>query len=51
MADAGSFTNAVALLQQSLGEEQRMAAWVDENNSKLTLQYLERRSAGETASH
>lgn len=51
MADAGSFTSAVSLLQQSLTEEQRMAAWVDENNPKLTLQYLERRSAGETASH
>ena len=31
LADAGSFATATPLLQQSLAEEQRMAAWVLEN--------------------
>lgn len=51
LADAGSFANATPLLQTSLDEELRMAAWVDANNPAITLKYLERRSAGETASH
>lgn len=51
LADAGSFTGHRGLLEQSLGEEQRMAAWVDENNAALTMKYVERRAAGETASH
>jgi ferritin-like metal-binding protein YciE len=51
LADAGSFVSATPLLQTSLREEQAMAAWVDENNASLTMKYVERRAAGETASH
>jgi ferritin-like metal-binding protein YciE len=51
LADAGSFTQAKPLLQTSLTEEQAMAAWIDSHNAALTLQYVERRAAGETASH
>ena len=51
LADAGSFTTATPLLQTSLSEEQAMAAWIDSHNAALTLKYVERRAAGETASH
>lgn len=51
VAEAGTFVSAVPLLTTSLGEEQAMATWIDEHNAGLTLHYLERRSAGETASH
>ena len=51
LADAGSFTTATPLLQTSLSEEQAMVAWIDSHNAALTLKYVERRAAGETASH
>lgn len=51
LAEAGSFAQATSLLQTSLTEEQAMAAWLDSNNAALTLRYVERRAAGETASH
>ena len=51
LADVGGFGSATPLLTQSLNEELAMAAWVDENNADLTRRYLERRAAGETASH
>jgi ferritin-like metal-binding protein YciE len=51
LADAGSFNSATQLLQTSLTEEQAMAAWLASNNAALTLKYVERRAAGETASH
>ena len=51
LADAGSFTQATPLLQTSLSEEQAMAAWLESNNAALTLKYVERRAAGDTASH
>ena len=51
LADAGGFGKATPLLRTSLSEEQAMAAWLDEDNAALTLQYVERRAAGETASH
>ncbi|WP_267394777.1 MULTISPECIES: ferritin-like domain-containing protein [unclassified Sphingomonas] len=51
LADAGSFTKWSPLLQTSLSEEQAMAAWIDGHNAALTLKYVERRAAGETASH
>ena len=44
LADAGGFSQALPLLQTSLTEEQRMAAWVDEHNAELTLRYVERRA-------
>jgi ferritin-like metal-binding protein YciE len=33
-------------LRQSLGEEQRMAAWLDEHVEEVTLAYLAKKSAG-----
>lgn len=51
VAEVGGFAGASPLLTQSLQEELAMAAWVDENNAALTRRYLERRAAGETASH
>jgi len=51
LADAGNFASATTLLQTSLTEEQRMAAWIDDHNAELTLKYVERRAASETASH
>jgi ferritin-like metal-binding protein YciE len=33
------------MLEQSLKEEEAMAAWVDENVPKVTLAYLERERA------
>lgn len=51
VADAGSFATSLPLLRQSLDEELAMAAWIDEHNSAVTLKYIERRQAGETASH
>ncbi len=51
IADAGGFATATPLLTSSLNEELRMAAWVDDHNAAVTLEYLERRSAGQTASH
>ncbi|MEG3165326.1 ferritin-like domain-containing protein [Sphingomonas sp. PB2P19] len=51
LADAGGFASATPLLQTSLTEEQAMAAWIESHNAALTLKYVERRAAGETASH
>lgn len=51
LADAGGFDGATSLLTQSLDEELRMAAWIDENNPTITMKYVELRAAGETASH
>jgi len=51
LADAGGFSNATPLLQQTLGEEQAMAEWVDQNNAMITMKYVSLRAAGETAGH
>jgi len=51
LADAGSFGKATPLLTTSLNEELSMANWVDEHNAELTLAYVQRRAAGDTASH
>ena len=51
LADAGSYADATPLLQTSLTEEQAMAEWLASNNAGLTMKYVERRAAGETASH
>lgn len=39
LADDGGFTTATTLLTQSLGEEQRMAAWIDEALPTITRRY------------
>lgn len=51
MADAGSFSNAKPLLQQSLDEERRMAEWVLNSVPQITTKYISLRRAGETAGH
>jgi ferritin-like metal-binding protein YciE len=51
MADLGNFSQARAPLQQSLGEEQRMAQLVLDSVPMITRKYAELRSAGETAGH
>jgi ferritin-like metal-binding protein YciE len=47
MADAAGIPNSKAVLGQSLGEEQRMAKWVDDHVEPVTLAFLrkEQRSA------
>lgn len=39
MAEDGGFATATPLLQQSLGEEQRMAQWIDDNLANVTRRY------------
>lgn len=51
LADAGGFGRWAPLLQQSLGEEQRMAKLVLESVPAITLKYAQLRAAGETAGH
>jgi ferritin-like metal-binding protein YciE len=51
VADLGGFDAAQPLLEQTLVEEQRMAAWIKDRAPAITQRYLELRSAGETASH
>jgi ferritin-like metal-binding protein YciE len=40
---------AIPLLKRSLAEEERMAKWVDDNVSKVTIAYLEREERGRRA--
>lgn len=49
LADMGQFTTATPLLQQSLSEEQRMAAAVLDGIPAIMRKYVDRRAAGETA--
>lgn len=49
VAEAGSFSFALPLLQKSLNEERTMAAWVIENVPALTMKYLTLKSSNETA--
>ena len=51
IAEVGGFASATPLLQQSLGEETRMADWVLSSLPDLTRKFIERREAGVTASH
>lgn len=46
MAEDGGFAQATALLGQSLGEEQRMAQWLDDNLPALTRKYASLYAAG-----
>jgi len=39
MADDGGFATATPLLKQSLGEEEAMAAWIDESLPMVTRRY------------
>lgn len=51
LAELGGFGGQRSLLEQSLGEEQRMAAWVLDSLPDLTRKYADLRAAGVTASH
>jgi ferritin-like metal-binding protein YciE len=42
LADRAGATAATAQLRQSLGEEERMAQWIDDNVADVTLTYLAR---------
>ena len=46
MAEAAGDTSGPRLLQQSLGEEQRMAEWLDQNLSPTVQRYMQREAAG-----
>ena len=39
LADDGGFSSATTLLSQSLGEEERMAAWIDDALPTITRRY------------
>lgn len=51
LADLGGFARWTPLLEQSLGEEQLMAALVLESVPMITRKYVQLRAAGETAGH
>lgn len=51
MARHGGFSEAVPLLEETLAEELAMAAFLDETLPIVVTKYLERRAAGEQASH
>jgi ferritin-like metal-binding protein YciE len=41
LAEDGGFRSAVPLLQQTLGEEQRMAEWIDQSLPMITRRYAD----------
>jgi ferritin-like metal-binding protein YciE len=49
MAEASGFANHAASLRQTLGEEQAMAKWLDDNIRTVTTQFMELESRGQTA--
>ena len=51
LAEAGSFPTAASLLEETLKEEQAMAAWIEESLPGLTLKYVGLRGEGQDASH
>jgi len=51
MAEFLGDTHGAAAAQDSLSEEQLMAAWIDEHIAPTTLTFLNRIKAGETADH
>ena len=50
LARNGGFSSTVDPLAETLGEEEAMAAWVDENLADLTEKYVALKAAGEKAS-
>jgi len=51
MADAGGFTDAIPLLEQSLREEEAMVAFVEQTLPQVVRRYLALRASGDEASH
>lgn len=49
LSEAGNFTFARPLLEQSLEEEHAMASWIEDNLPQVVLQYATLREAGEKA--
>lgn len=49
LARNGGYSEALALLGETLAEEEAMAAWVDENLPALTERYVALKAAGEKA--
>ena len=49
MAELAGDTSGPRLLQQSLGEEIRMAKWIENNLEAATRKYVQRTAAGEKA--
>ncbi|HYI84540.1 MAG TPA: DUF892 family protein [Acetobacteraceae bacterium] len=49
MAELAGGTSGPRLLQQSLGEEIRMAKWIEDNLEAATRKYVQRTAAGEKA--
>lgn len=50
LAKNGGFSSALDPLAETLGEEEAMAAWVDDNLASLTEKYVALKAAGEKAS-
>ncbi|MFN3815968.1 ferritin-like domain-containing protein [Brevundimonas sp.] len=50
LARNGGFSSALDPLAETLGEEEAMAAWVDDNLTSLTEKYVALKAAGENAS-
>lgn len=46
MAEDGGFANAMPALKQSLGEEERMAQWIEDNLPAVTRKYASLYAAG-----
>jgi ferritin-like metal-binding protein YciE len=51
LAEAGAFPSATRLLEETLREEEAMAAWVRETLPDLTRKYAGLREEGRSASH
>lgn len=51
IAEEGSFSDAISLLNQTLKEELAMAQFCDQSLPGIVRKYLRLRAAGETASH
>jgi ferritin-like metal-binding protein YciE len=51
LAEAGALPTAAMLIQETLREEEAMAAWIGETLPEITLRYAELREQGRTASH
>ncbi len=49
LADACGHTAGSSALRQSLEEERRMAQWIADHIAPITLRYVERSAAGQTA--
>lgn len=49
MAEMGGFQGATISLQQNLAEEENMAQWLKDNLREVTMEFVSREEAGETA--